>query len=212
MSPVPRIGRQAFVLSATWSVVFAAAMELQINVILQGSWPRFAAAMALYAVIGLGTAYSFPALAQRFKDPGRGYWAALTAHGLFGLLVVEWGFMGHAPGSIPDLTLTVIAQAGMFAWWASIAAMPRLLQDPLSKGLRRGVFVLYGSYALVSTALALRWGLAPVILMMPPVYLLFFWFHARFARALRQAGRPAAGGLAPRRSGAHDHQGKVPGP
>ena len=195
-----------------WSVVFAAVMELQINVILQGSWPRFFAAMVLYGVIGLCTAYSFPAMARRFNDPGRGYWAALTVHGLFGLLVVEWGFMGHAPGSIPDLTLAVIAQAGMFAWWASIAAMPRLLQDPLSAGLRRGVFILYASYALGSTGLALRWGLAPVILMMPPVYLLFFWFHARFARALRQAGRPASGGLAARRASAHDHQAERPGP
>lgn len=185
--------RQRLCRSAGWSMFFAAAMEWQINVVLQGSWPRFFAAMGLYALIGLATAWSFPALARRFADPCRGYWAALGLHGLVGLLVIEWGFMGHAPGSIPDPTLAVIAQAGMFAWWASIAALPRLLAHPLSRGgLRAGVLGLYLAYAVSSSWLALRMGLAPVILMMPPVYLLFLAFHARFARALR---RQAAGGL-----------------
>jgi hypothetical protein len=40
---------------------------------------------------------------------------------------------------------------------------------------------------LTSTVLALRWGIAPVILMMPPVYVAFFWFYWRQARALRLA-------------------------
>lgn len=179
--------RQQLWRSAGWSVFFAAAMEWQINVVLQGSWPRFFAAMGLYAVIGLGTTWTFPVVARRFADPCRGYWAALAAHGLAGLLVIEWGFMGHAPGSIPDPTLAVIAQAGMFAWWASIAGLPRLMAHPLSRGrLRVGVLGLYAAYAVSSTGLALRLGLAPVILMMPPVYLLFLAFHARFALALRR--------------------------
>jgi hypothetical protein len=173
--------------SAWWSVVFAFAMEFQVNVLLQGSWARFAAACALYALIGCLTHHTFPWIAGRFADPGTGFWIALAAHGLAGLLVIEWGFMGHVPGSIPDATLALIAQAGMFAWWSGIAALPRMLAHPLSAPWRRSIAWLYGSYALLSTALAARWGLAPVILMMPPTYCAFFWYYWRFGRALRAA-------------------------
>jgi hypothetical protein len=178
-----------------WTLVFALPMEFQINVILQGSLAQFAGAAALYALIGCVMHRTFPWIARRFADPAFGFWAALTAHGLVGLLVIEWGFMGHAPGSIPDAALSVIAQAGMFAWWSTIAAMPRLLEHPLSAPWRRSIAWLYGSYALLSTAMAVVWGLAPVILMMPPAYCAFFWFYWRFGRALRTAtARQSSGG------------------
>lgn len=177
--------------SAWWSVVFALPMEFQINVILQASWGQFAGAIGLYALLGCMTHRTFPWIARRFSDPGLGFWAALGAHGLAGLLVVEWGLMGHAPGNIPDRTLDAIAQAGMLAWWSTIAAMPRLLEHPQSRPWRRPIAWLFGVYALASTALAARFGLAPVILMMPPVYCAFFGFYWRFARML-SASHPRA--------------------
>ena len=170
--------------SAWWSVVFSVPTEFQINVILQGSWAQFAGAVALYALIGCITHRTFPSIARRFADPGPGFRVALCIHGLAGLVIIEWGLMGHAPGNIPDPTLDVIAQAGMFAWWGTIAAMPRLLEHPRSRPWRRSIGWFYGCYAVLSTALAAVWGLAPVILMMPPVYCAFFWFYSRFARAL----------------------------
>ncbi len=172
-----------------WTLVFAFAMEFQINVLLQGSWGRFAAALVLYALLGCLIHWTFPRIARRFADPARGFWVAMAVHGFAGLAIIEWGFMGHAPGNIPELPLEVIGQAGMFAWWSTIAAMPRLLEHPLSAPWRRQILWSYGAYALLSTALALRWGIAPVILMMPAVYCAFFWFYWRFGRALR-AARP----------------------
>jgi len=169
---------------AWWSVVFAVPMEFQVNVILQGSWGQFAGAVLLYAVIGCATSRTFPWIAARFAGARRGFWIALCTHAAVGLVAIEWGIMGHAPGNIPDPTLDTIAQAGMFAWWGTIAAMPRLLEDPRSAPWRRQVAWLYGTYAVLSTAFAALWGLAPVILMMPPVYCAFFWFYARFGRAL----------------------------
>lgn len=171
--------------SMAWTLLFAATMEWQIAVVLQGSWARFAGAMALYAVLGLASHHSFAWVAGRFAQAATGFWAATLLHGLLGLLGLEWLVMGHAPGSIPDPTLAVIAQAGMLAWWCAMAALPRLLEHPLGRVWRRPVLLLYGAYALLSSALALRFGLAPVILLMPPVYLAFFWFYARFARSLR---------------------------
>ena len=173
--------------NAWWSVVFGFAMEFQINVILNGNVASFAAVIALYTLIGCITYRTFPFVAVRFSDAGHGFWAALVIHGLAGLLLVEWAIMGHAPGSVPDVALAVIFQAGMFAWWSTIAAMPRLLAHPLSMPWRRAIYWLYGSYALLSTALAALWGMAPVILMEPPAYCAFFWFYWRFARALRSA-------------------------
>lgn len=175
--------------SAWWSVVFGLAMEFQINVILKGSLASFVAVIALYALLGCVTYRTFPFVARRFAASGLGFWVALSVHGFVGLLVIEWGFMGHAPGGIPDLTLTVISQAGMFAWWSTIAAMPQLLAHPLSLPWRRSIFWLYGGYALLSTAMAAAWGLAPVILMEPPTYCAFFWFYWRFAHALRGENR-----------------------
>ncbi len=171
--------------SALWTVLFAAAMEWQIAVVLQGSWARFAAVLVFYAVLGVVTHHSFAWVARRASTPARGFWAATVSHGLAGLLVVEWLIMGHAPGSIPDPTLAVIAQAGMFAWWCTMAAMPRVLDHPLGRRWRTPVLLFYGVYAVASSVGALRLGLAPVILSMPPVYCLSFFVYFRFGRALR---------------------------
>src|SRR6185312_14189902 len=104
---------------AWWSVVFAVPMEFQVNVILQGSWGQFAGAVLLYAVIGCATSRTFPWIAARFAGARRGFWIALCTHAAVGLVAIEWGIMGHAPGNIPDPTLDTIAQAGMFAWWGT---------------------------------------------------------------------------------------------
>lgn len=177
--------------SAGWTLLFAAAMEWQIAVVLQGSWARFAAAMAFYAVLGAITHHTFPALARRAGTPARGFWLATAVHGLAGLWVVEWAIMGHVPGSIPDPTLAVISQAGMLAWWCTMAAMPRMLDHPLGQKWRLPVLLLYGGYAAASSVAAVQLGLAPVILAQPPVFCLFFYFYLRFSRTLREHWTPA---------------------
>jgi hypothetical protein len=98
--------------------------------------------------------------------------------------------MGHRPGNIPDHLLDAIAQVGMFAWWCAIAAMPLVIVSAGASPSRRSILWFYGAYALTSTLLSFRMGLAPVILMMPPVYVGFCWFYWRHASALRRA-RPA---------------------
>jgi hypothetical protein len=138
-------------------------------------------------VLGCVTWRSMPWIARRFDDPGTGFWVALTLHGAAGLVIIEWGFMEHRPGNIPDHLLDAIAQVGMFAWWCTIAAMPQVIVSEQAEASRRTILGIYGVYALTSTVLALRWGIAPVILMMPPVYVAFFWFYWRQARALRLA-------------------------
>jgi hypothetical protein len=75
----------------------------------------------------------------------------------------------------------------MFAWWSTIAVMPYVIRHPLMIPLRKKIFWYYGVYATISTVLAVPFGMAPVILLEPPVYLGFFYFYIKFASLLRNS-------------------------
>lgn len=169
--------------NALYAILFGFAMEFQINVLLQGNPGNMIGIVILYGLIGAASCYTVPFIMRRFKNQGRGFWTALFLHGLAGLLIIEWGFMGNTPWSVP-LWLAPIAQAGMFAWWATIAVMPYVIQHPLAHGLKKKIFWYYGAYALISTVLAIPFGMAPVILLEPPVYLGFFYFYKKFTENL----------------------------
>ncbi len=167
-----------------YSILFCFAMEFQINIILGQSIGGMIGVLVLYALIGLLTYYTFPFILSKFQSRQTGYWAALIVHGLTGLVIIEWRFMNNTLTSIPDPTLTIIAQLGMFAWWATIAAMPYLLQQPEGQFLKKKIFIYYAAYAVISTVLAVPYGMAPVILIEPPVFLGFFYFYRKFAQRL----------------------------
>ncbi len=170
--------------SVFYSLLFSVVMEFQINVLIKDAPANMIGVILLYSLLGLVTFYTVPAIIRRFSSPKRGFWAALIIHGLVGLVLIEWGIIGNTLTSIPDLFLTIVAQLGMFAWWGTIAAMPYMLQHPAASDLKKKILWCYGTYAVVSTLLAIQLGIAPVILLEPPVYLGFFYFYHRFARAL----------------------------
>ena len=167
-----------------YSLLFSFVMEFQINVLIKGAPANMLGVILLYAFLGLITHYSFPRIMGWFTHKRRGFWVALTIHGLLGLVVIEWSIMGNTLTSIPDVFLTIVAQLGMFAWWATIAAMPYLLQHEAGLIYKKKILWLYGIYAVISTILAIPLGMAPVILLEPPVYLSFFYFYRRFAKNL----------------------------
>jgi hypothetical protein len=168
---------------AFYSILFGLAMEFQINILLQGNPGGMIGVIILYALIGIISYHTVPLIVNKFSDKRRGFWYALTAHGLAGLLIIEWGFMHNTPWSVP-IWLAPIAQAGMFAWWSTIAVMPYVIRHPLMAPLRKKIFWYYGVYAAISTVLAIPFGMAPVILLEPPVYLGFFYFYKKFANKL----------------------------
>ncbi len=169
--------------SALYSIFFGLAMEFQINVILQGNVGGMIGIVILYGLIGAASYYTVPFIMRRFKNPAKGFWYALTIHGLAGLLIIEWGFMHNTLWSVP-LWLLPIAHAGMFAWWATIAVMPYVIRNPHAVYLKKKILWYYGIYAVVSTILTIPFGMGPAILLEPPVYLGFFYFYKKFARRL----------------------------
>jgi hypothetical protein len=171
--------------NALYAILFGFAMEFQINILLHGSIGSMIGVIILYGLIGAATYHTVPYIMNRFNDAGKGFWYALTAHGLAGLLIIEWGFMGNTPWSVP-LWLTPIAQAGMFSWWATIAVMPYVIHHPVMIPYKKKIFWYYGIYAVISTGLAIPLGMAPIILLEPPVYLGFFYFYKKFAQSLRE--------------------------
>lgn len=168
----------------SYSILFGIVMEFQINIILQHSIPKMLGVIVLYTLLGIATYYTFPAIIRRFSSSKIGFWAALLTHALVGLFVIEWYFMGNTFSHISDITLSIISQLGMFAWWATIATMPYLLQHPLGQSLKIKILLYYGVYAVSSTTLAYIYGMAPIILMEPPFYLGFFYFYRKFASLL----------------------------
>lgn len=170
--------------NALYSILFGLAMEFQINVLLQNNVSGMIGIIILYGLIGMATYHTVPYVIDRFKDKGRGFWYALCAHGLAGLSIIEWGFMGHKPGGMP-LWLEPIAQVGMFAWWATIACMPYVIRHPIMEPFKKKIFWCYGVYAVVSTSLTIPFGIAPIILLEPPVYVGFFYFYKKFVHLLR---------------------------
>lgn len=167
-----------------YSILFGLAMEFQINIILKHSIGGMIGVLVLYALIGILTYYTFPFVMKRFKSRRMGFWTALVIHALAGLMIIEWGFMANTPTSIIEPILAIMAQLGMFAWWATIATMPYLIQQPEAEGLKKKILLYYALYALISTVLAILYGMAPVILIEPFVYLSFFYFYRRFACSL----------------------------
>ncbi len=167
-----------------YSLLFSVVMEFQINVLIKGTPANMIGVILLYFLLGLITFYTVPWIMRRFSSTKRGFWVALTTHGLLGLIVIEWSIMGNTLKSIPDLFLTIVAQLGMFAWWGTIAAMPYMLQHPAAAVFKKKILWFYAAYALISTSLAIPFGMAPVILFEPPVYLSFFYFYRKFGRSL----------------------------
>lgn len=167
-----------------YTVLFGLVMEFEINILLKHSIGGMVGVLVLYSCIGILTYYTFPRVMNWSKVRSKGFWWALFTHGFAGLFIIEWGFMGNTFFHIPQLLLATIAQLGMFAWWATIAAMPYLLRQPESLPLRKSILFIYTLYAVVSLPLALMFGLGPIIFLEPPVYLFFFRYYKKFATML----------------------------
>lgn len=158
-------------------------MEFQINVLIKNQPQNMIGVILLYVSLGIVTYYTFPAIMRLLNSKKYGFWLSLIIHGLVGLIFIEWLIMGNTPWSTEPF-FAVIAQLGMFAWWATIATMPYLLQQHASQTFTKKIVLFYGLYAVISTFLAFLYGIAPVILMQPPVYLGFFYFYKKFANTL----------------------------
>lgn len=183
-----------------YSVLFGLAMEFQVNVLLQHNISGMIFVIVLYSLIGAMTYKTFPYVVNLFAKPHVGFWWAFIIHGLLGLFIIEWNFMGNTftkvtPGSGPIIAM--IAEIGMFMWWGTIAAMPYLLQQPEGIILKKKIFWYYGIYAVVSTGLAIPFGMAPMILLEPPVYLGFLYFYRKFSFALQHRSLVPSPGIEP---------------
>lgn len=167
-----------------YTLLFGSVMEFQINILLKHNLGGMLGVLILYSAIGVMTYYTFPWLMRLRKTRSQGFWLALIVHGLAGLCIIEWGFMKNIPAHIPLIWLSIISQLGMFAWWSTIASMPYLLRQHEALPLRKSIIRVYIGYGIISTILALMFGMAPIILLEPPVYLFFFTYYRKFAKHL----------------------------
>jgi hypothetical protein len=177
------------------SVFFGLVMEFEINIFIKQSIGAMIGVLILYSLLGVLTYYTFPFLKKMFGGKSRGFWVALFLHGLLGLLVIEWGFMGNSPQALDlanvtkgdkpmPLLLMIILQFGMFVWWSGIATLPQIFRTDEGKHFRKAILTIYTLYALISIPLTVTSGMAPVILIEPFVYASFFYFYTKYAHAL----------------------------
>lgn len=174
------IGKNIF-----YTLLFALAMEFQINVLLQGNIFAMIGILVLYSGIAILTYFTFPFIIRRFSKQSHGFWVALSIHALAGLFVIEWGFMGNTYFKVAaqgQALMAIFFQCGMLAWWGGMAALPYILQDQNGIKLKRSILVYYSIYAIVSTILTIPFGMIPVILIEPPVFLGFIYFYKKFLR------------------------------
>lgn len=118
--------------------------EFQGQVLIAGSFRQLFLTLLLYAVL---ISVFFMVSARITSNP-----LYYSIAGLFGLLVVEWLFLGNFPGSGRGAL-----HAGMFAWWAAVFTVPRMSIDDAAKPHRRRVWIALVAYSVISTLIAI-WG------------------------------------------------------
>jgi hypothetical protein len=126
--------------------LFATLGEFLFCVLVRQSLPGYLFTLAAYPVI-LALAYlPLRWVERRMRSEISADIAVYAVAGLLGL-TIEWFVIGNSPWAIPDAN-----DLGMFAYWATVLAMPRLLLDarPTLRPIRRAAAVAFVAYAAVA--------------------------------------------------------------
>lgn len=126
--------------------LFATLGEFLFCVLVRQSLPDYLFTLAAYPVI-LGLTYlPLRWVEQRMPSEVSADVAVYAVAGLTGL-AIEWFVIGNSPWLNPEAN-----DLGMFCYWATVLAMPRLLLDarPCLRRVRRSAAVVFVAYAVVA--------------------------------------------------------------
>jgi hypothetical protein len=174
--------------------LFATLGEFLFCVLVRQSVPDYLFTLAAYPVIVALAYLPLRWLERRMPSELSADVAVYAAAGLLGL-AIEWFVIGNSPWANPDAN-----NLGMFAFWATVLAMPRLILDarPTLRRVRRaaaGAFAAYSVLALtvgVLTPQPLR-----MFVLVWVVVLGYSGMNLFFVGAFRMVWKSGRGGAAP---------------
>ena len=140
-----------FLLTLVLGSLFATLGEFLFCVLVRQSVPDYLFTLAAYPVI-LALAYGpLRWIERRMPTPQSADIAVYAFAGLAGL-AIEWFIIGNSPWANPDAN-----DLGMFAYWATVLAMPRLLLDRRAhlRSVRRAAAVTFVAFSAAAQAIGL---------------------------------------------------------
>jgi hypothetical protein len=146
-----------FLLTLVLGTLFATLGEFLFCVLVRQSVPDYLFTLAAYPVILAVAALPMRWIERHMPAPLAADIGVYAFAGFAGL-AIEWFVIGNSPWANPDAN-----DPGMFAYWATVLAMPRLLLDrrPYLRRVRREAAIAFAAYAPSALAIGL---LTPQIL------------------------------------------------
>jgi hypothetical protein len=167
--------------------------EFLFCVLVRQSLPDYLFTLAAYPVILALTYWPLRWIEQRMPSELSADVAVYAVAGFTGL-AIEWFMIGNSPWANPDAN-----NLGMFAYWATVLAMPRLLLDarPCLVPVRRAAGVAYVIYAVCAPAIGLLTPPALRLFVLVWVVVLgYTGMNLFFVRAFRRVWKAQRRGLA----------------
>jgi len=137
-----------FLLTLVLGSLFATLGEFLFCVLVRQRMPDYLFTLAAYPVILALTYKPMRWIERRMPSELLADMAVYAVAGLLGL-AIEWFVIGNSPWANLEAN-----DLGMFAYWATVLAMPRLMLDarPLLRPVRRAAAVAFAAYAVVALA------------------------------------------------------------
>ena len=137
-----------FLLTLVLGSLFATVGEFLFCVLVRQSLPDYLFTLAAYPAILALTYLPLRWIERRMPSEPTADMAAYAIAGLLGL-AIEWFVIGNSPWANPEAN-----DLGMFAYWATVLAMPRLMLDPRPhlRPVRRAAAAAFAAYAFGALA------------------------------------------------------------
>jgi hypothetical protein len=140
-----------FLLTLVLGSLFATLGEFLFCVLVRQSVPDYLFTLAAYPVILALTYGPLSWIERHLRGPLA---AAVGVYALAGLagVAIEWFIIGNSPWANPDAN-----DLGMFAYWATVLAMPRLLLDQRAylRPVRRAAAVAFAAFSAAALLIGL---------------------------------------------------------
>jgi hypothetical protein len=145
-----------FLLTLVLGSLFATIGEFLFCVLVRESVPDYLFTMAAYPAILALAFLPMRWIERRMSTPLAADIAVYAFAGFAGL-AIEWFVIGNSPWAKPEAN-----DLGMYCYWATVLAMPRLLLDrrPYLRPVRRAVGITFVAYAAAALTIGL---LAPQV-------------------------------------------------
>jgi hypothetical protein len=137
-----------FLLTLVLGSLFATLGEFLFCVLVRQSLTDYLFTLAAYPAILALTYSPLRWIERRMPSEPSADMAVYAIAGLLGL-TIEWFVIGNSPWANPEAN-----DLGMFAYWATVLAMPRLMLDarPHLRPVRRAAAAAFAAYALGALA------------------------------------------------------------